>query len=68
MKKVRLNWHIWLVPTITFLLFCCALLLLLVYTFSGSQSVFSAIDTARKAPASAKELRQELSKTMRLMQ
>ncbi|BDQ27923.1 hypothetical protein HHE02_10440 [Helicobacter heilmannii] len=68
MKKVRFNRHVWLVPTITFLLFCCVLLLLLVYTFSSTQSVFSAIDTVKKSPTNAKELRQELSKTMRIMQ
>ncbi|CRF52797.1 hypothetical protein HAL07_12620 [Helicobacter ailurogastricus] len=41
------------------------MLLLLVYTFSNSQSMFSTLDNARKAPTSAKELRQELSKRMR---
>ncbi|GMB95627.1 hypothetical protein NHP22001_02160 [Helicobacter sp. NHP22-001] len=67
MKRMRFT-RLWLVPTITFLLFCCALLLLLVYTFGRSQSAFLNLDTAKKAPASAKQLRQELSERMRLVQ
>ncbi len=59
---------VWLTPTLVFSLFCCVLVVMVVFAFRGSDCAFSASEGFKKSSTTTKELRKELIKRMMYMQ
>ncbi|WP_281743979.1 hypothetical protein [Helicobacter suis] len=64
----RSGLSVWLTPTLVFSLFCCVLVVMVVFAFRGSDYAFSASEGFKKSSTTTKELRKELIKRMMYMQ
>lgn len=59
------SWQIWLVPTVTFLIFCMVLSVLMVWTIHNLGNAFSNPSESKGTRATPAQLRKELEESMK---